>query len=222
MLHTDHKPLVSLKINLKLDNELSQIMFYLSQYTFKVKYVSGKDNQKADCLSRNPVLEEFESNDKLRIINLVELNEIAMDQCKLSVELFREFNIIKKNDLFFTNHKNKGKIFISTNLANRLIERVSIKFGHIGPKQIALQIFQFYFCPNLKKLISDFCHTCSICIKNKSRTPFKFGHLSQLGPASEPYEIMSLDTILVVSAVTDLPNVICIFWWIILHNSLLF
>ena len=84
---------------------------------------------------------------------------------------------------------------VSDDLIKDLIKKVHFKMGHIGPKQMELTLSPYFYNSNLKKLIKQFCHSCSICIKNKSRIPHHFGQLSQLGPATEPFQIMSLDTV---------------------------
>lgn len=49
----------------------------------EVKYSLGKYNLEADCLSRNPVLASEENLDqKLKIVNLIRLEEILEDQRK--------------------------------------------------------------------------------------------------------------------------------------------
>ncbi len=194
-VHTDHKPLENLRINSKYDQELSQLMFYLSQFNFSIKYVPGQYNQEADCLSRNPVLEHFESNEELPIVNFIEIDEIILDQKKLTPKILSKSNVLAKNKIYFYHVKERDKIMITPDLAKKIVRLVHEKFGHIGPRQIELKIFPYYFCSNFRSLISDFCHSCDLCIKNKSRVPYQFGHLSHLGPAREPFEIMSLDTI---------------------------
>ncbi len=192
---TDHKPLVGLKINSKFDRDLTNLMFYLSQFNFIIKYVPGSSNQEADCLSRNPVLETYENINELRVVNFLQLNELILDQSKLYSNLTNMKNVIQKNNLLFLSFKTGNRILISEDLAVRLIKEVHINFGHIGARQVALHVFPYYYCKNFFRIITNFCKKCSVCIKNKSRVPVKYGLLSQLGPASKPGEIMSLDSI---------------------------
>lgn len=57
------------------------------------------------------------------------------------------------------------------------------------------KITPYYTAENLTQNIKQICKNCEICIKNKSRGHIKYGLMSQLGPAEEPFEIMSIDTI---------------------------
>lgn len=194
-VHTDHKPLENLNIHSQTDEEFRHMMFYLSQYNFKVKYVPGNFNSEADCLSRNPVLDSSTLAENFKIVNFIELNDIMKDQINIENSLPSNIRIIKKGNILYTQRKNHYKIIISPEFCRNIIKQIHDKFGHIGPKQIELKLSPFYFCSNLRKLITDFCHSCTVCIKNKSRIPFTYGYLSQLGPAKRPYEYMSLDTV---------------------------
>lgn len=58
-----------------------------------------------------------------------------------------------------------------------------------------MKINPVYTAKNLTKNIRILCKNCEICIKNKSRGQEKLGLMSHLGPATKPYEIISIDTI---------------------------
>jgi len=53
----------------------------------------------------------------------------------------------------------------------------------------------YHNAQNLVENIKKICKECDICIRNKSRGQHKFGSMSQLGPATKAFEIMSIDTI---------------------------
>lgn len=194
-VYSDHKPLENLKVNTKVDDELRELMLNLSQFEFTIKYIPGPSNAEADCLSRNPVFEHDEISSDLKVVNLIELDNILLDQKKLIIDFSKKFNVVEKDKILFRKYKDTERIIISDNLAIDIIKKVHKKFGHIGPQQMELHIFPLLYNVNFKKLIRDFCRNCSICIKNKTRIPFHFGSLSQLGPATRPFEIMSMDTI---------------------------
>lgn len=58
-----------------------------------------------------------------------------------------------------------------------------------------IQQSPIYTAKNLTKNITRICKDCETCIRNKSRGQGKFGWMSHLGPATKPFEIMSIDTI---------------------------
>nr|XP_049699202.1 uncharacterized protein LOC126055186 [Helicoverpa armigera] len=57
------------------------------------------------------------------------------------------------------------------------------------------KITPFYTARNIIANIKRTCDDCEICIKNKSRRKSKYGLMSHLGPATRPFEIVSIDTI---------------------------
>ena len=72
-----------MNIRARADEELGDLTHYLSQFDFEIMYHPGKDNLDADCLSRNHVLEPLEDeNDKLKVVNLINLEDILEDQKK--------------------------------------------------------------------------------------------------------------------------------------------
>lgn len=189
---SDHKPLENLKLKSRTDEELGDMVYYLSQYSFTLRYSPGKTNEEADALSRNPVLEHFEdSNEVLQLVNLITLEEIKKTQETMT----EKKNTYKKEGIQYRKIKDQERIVVTTEFGKKLINKVHLYYGHISANHIANKIRQFYYFTGMDNMIREYCGKCEICIQNKSRRNREIGLLSQLGPAEQPYEIMSLDTV---------------------------
>lgn len=193
---SDHKPLENMNIKARTDEELGDLTYYLSQFNFNIKYSPGKNNLEADCLSRNPVLEPDENTEeKLKIVNLVKYEDILEDQGQ-NEDVQKEKEKLKfKHNVYYKKIKNKEKIMLSEDFSIKLIKNIHDNLCHIGTRQMQRMIGPFYTAKNLTLNIKKLCKNCTTCIKNKTRGQKKFGLMSHLGPATKPFEIMSIDTI---------------------------
>lgn len=195
-VYSDHKPLENMNLKSRTDEELGDLMYYLSQYDFNIKYAPGKDNLEADCLSRNPVLGSDENKDEqLRIVNVINLQDILIDQNKNEEIQKNKDRMIKKQNIYYKKVRNKEKIMLSEKFSIELINKVHKNLCHIGIKQMQKTLSPLYIARNLTENIKKISKNCEICIKNKSRGQGKIGFMSHLGPATKPFEIVSIDTI---------------------------
>lgn len=76
-----------------------------------------------------------------------------------------------------------------------MIKDIHIEWCHIGIRQIIKKLCPYYTSKNLTANIQKICKNCETCIINKSRSKNKYGLMSHLGPATKPFQIMSIDTI---------------------------
>lgn len=195
-VYSDHKPLENLNIKARTDEELGDLTYYLSQFDFNIKYIPGKLNTEADCLSRNPVLESVDyTEETLRIVNTIKIQEIKKDQDENIALKELKKKIIDEHGIIYKQSKNKKKIILSEKLSIELIRNTHINWCHIGTNQLKNRICPYYSSKRLIENIQKICKTCDICKKNKSRGQAKYGLMSQLGPATKPFEIVSIDTI---------------------------
>lgn len=190
---TDHKPLQDLNLKSRTDEELGDIANYLLQYDFDIVYQPGSQNAEADCLSRNPVLpSDFNPDpcEPLRTVNVLKLEDIQISQNRLPASFKRE----TENGIAIRTDKKKKRVILDEEYGRKLVALVHTKFGHIGSRQVINSIKDHYYFRNMYKTIFNLCRSCEICIKNKSRRERESGFLGHLGPASEPFECMSIDT----------------------------
>ncbi|CAK1593677.1 unnamed protein product [Parnassius mnemosyne] len=195
-VYSDHKPLENMNVKSRPDEELGELVYYLSQYDFQIKYAPGRENLEADCLSRNPVLNENEDIDEqLKIVNLVKLEDIITDQEKNKDIHDNKNNLTYKNNIFYKKVKKQEKIILSEDFSIKFIKNIHENMCHIGVRQMQKAIGTRYTAKKLTANINNICKTCDICIKNKTRGQAKYGLVSHLGPATKPFEIISIDTI---------------------------
>ena len=193
---TDHKPLETLKVKARTDEILGDLVYYLSQYQFTIRYAKGKENVEADSLSRNPVLESFENDDDvLKVVNFVTLEEVLDDQKRNRDTLSKTTNVQTKGEVMFKCSSNQQRILASQDFGKWLIKKVHDFYGHIGTHHLIEKIRPMYYFKNMHRMIENFCRSCEVCIKNKTRTRRPIGRMSKLGPASRPFEILSIDTV---------------------------
>jgi len=192
-IFTDHKPIENFNITKSNDPELLALLNYISNFNFEIKYNPGKNNTEADGYSRNPVLEEdVEEETAIKIVNFLSLEKLLNDQKNLDIR--KDDKIIKKNNICYKILNNKEKIWISEDLGIELIKSIH-KENHIGVKQLNLTLTPKYYFKNMHKHIKYICRACDTCVRNKSRFGNFTQPLSQLGPATKPFQIVSLDTI---------------------------
>lgn len=193
---SDHKPLENMNLKARTDEELGEMTYYLSQYDFDIKYIPGKDNVEADSLSRNPVIEPIENTEEiLKTTNLIKITEIKTDQKENKILRKTKTKFTEVDGLVYKVVKNKKKIVLSEKLSLELIKEIHSEWCHLGITQMMNRICPHYTAKNMTANIKKVCKNCETCAKNKSRGQGKYGLMSQLGPATKPFEIMSIDTI---------------------------
>lgn len=186
---TDHKPLANLNLKARTDEELGDITNQLLQYDFEVVYRPGVMNSEADCLSRNPVLAPLPEPETLSF-NAIQLKEILDSQTLLPAHPAN----FHKGTTIYRKMSGKDRIVLDPIFGRKLVAEIHEKLGHIGAKHLLLIMKEYYFFSGMNDFINNYSSQCDICIKNKTRKNKTLGELGYLGPATKPFEIMSLDT----------------------------
>ena len=192
-VYTDHKPLENLNLKSRPDEELGDIANYLLQFDFEIIYRPGSSNSEADCLSRNPVLpEDSEDCDKdLQTVNYLSLDQIKSIQSVLPLSP-QDF---QKDGMIIRNIRGKNKIFLPQKNGIELLEKVHADLGHVGASILYNTLKNDYFFPKMYILALKVSRSCETCLRNKTRRKIETSTLGHFGPATRPFQIMSLDTV---------------------------
>ena len=196
---SDHRPLEEMHVRARTDEPLGELMFYLSQFDFKIRYSPGKTNIEADSLSRGPILHEFERSEEIRLVNVIEmvkLDEILKDQRAIENEIKNAKKIVQTDGVYYKLLGDRKRVYVSKKFGLEIIRRAHDDgFGHIGTAQLLAKIRPHYYFKNLDKSVDEFCLACETCNRNKTRKRRSAGLLSRLGPADRPLQIISIDSI---------------------------
>lgn len=191
----DHKPLEGQNIRCRTDEELGDILHFLSQFDFDIKYEPGKTNVEADYLSRNPGIAEVEDMEEgLKTVNFAEIKDIKEDQRMNKEHINLMKNKHEENGIVYKIKNNRKQVIVSEEFGKNLIKKVHRNYGHICKSKVISKIRNYYYFKNMEKMTKRFCDSCDICSRNKTRSKH-YGLLSKLGPAEKPFDIVSLDTI---------------------------
>lgn len=91
--------------------------------------------------------------------------------------------------------RGKPQIILDYNSGMKLTSMIHSEYGHVGSKHVLAIIKKDFTFPNMYRYVTKFCNNCTVCIQNKSCRSKRSAELGFLGPASSPFEIMSLDTV---------------------------
>lgn len=190
-IHTDHAALVWLKNIKNPTGRLFRWSLKLSMFDFNVKYQKGATNHEADMLSRNPVCHVVTTpvSSKNHLLDLYEIEEHQKRE-NTGGPKYK-----KVNNVWTITKKGLVKIIVPLSLRIKLLNKVHDEFGHPGIRSMLSLISPYYYWPSIIRDIVNFNKHCEICQINKKSKQKRFGQLESLPFVSEPFELISIDTV---------------------------
>jgi hypothetical protein len=181
-VYSDHKNLMHFTTTKPLNRRQVRYWETISQYKFKIVYTPGKDNGRADALSRRHDVIGTKTDVHAPLLKINEDGTMgpAQDVCtvmKVQMDIPEEFHegIIRQH------HDEKV-------------------FGHPGVSRTMELIQRNYQFPNMKKKVEKYIKKCVSCQKNKHATHAPYGESQPMPIPTKPWEDIAMDFI------TDLPE----------------
>ena len=188
-IFTDYKNLLSFTTTKVLNRRQVRWSELLGQYKFEIKYTPGKDNGRADALSRRP---DYINRDEVQhtVLKLNKNGSLSANTrefdaiAKILKDKEEEFPIFRK------------KLYVPTEQIWDCIRRYyePMEFGHPGIANTVKAIQRNCHFGNIKMHVRNFIRQCENCQKNKHST-----HINKVPQTIElvekPWQSVTMDFI---------------------------
>lgn len=152
-----------------------------NQYEFDIGYIKGETNQEADFLSRNPNFE----------VNVLSLDRLEVLHRPLLQNPPR--GCVKYNNHIVKVRKDVRRYYLPEQEALQELRRIHEEKGHLGMVKTNQHFALKYFANKQNDLVMKIVNGCDICKRAKKQIR-KYGEIDKLGPATEPLQIVHIDT----------------------------
>ena len=207
-MHTDHANLPYWKEPQKINQRIAREAVELSKYKIKLKHIPGRENGRADMLSRRPDYDQGEK-DNQNVVVLPEqlfihrgtISYIPDEPPQQDEGIVRQWagthDLKKKNGEWW-----KGQCKVITGgkeERHKIIQAYHDlpAYGHLGINRTKDLVSKYYWWPQLSQNVQDYVKGCANCQRNKVNTHPKKAPLSPITPKQEalPFQTIAMDFI---------------------------
>ena len=213
VLNSDHSPLVALRKKEKIRGKVARWIALLESFDFEVKHIPGKENLKADALSRNPAANECQPKDILedKIYAVLIENDMFVEQlrdeqekcpilesAKRSVEqglpitegqLKRVSKQLRVENGVLTK---SGRPIVPPSM-RRYVYNKYHQMSHFAMDKMYHLLQKRFYWPNLYAYVKNEVSNCQICSQCKADNPAGKAPLVPNREPQSPMEFIALD-----------------------------
>ena len=195
-IFTDHKNLLHFTTTKELNRRQVRWSELLGQYKFQIKYTPGKDNGRADALSRRSDYMEGHTPAQHSILRENADGTLSANVMELNVVL----QVLHDKDEEFPTHR--GKIRIPPEQETECIQthHDDPTRGHPGINKTTALIQRNFLIPKLREKVTSYIAKCIKCNQDKSARHAPYGRIRFSEPPTQPWQQVTMDFI------TGLPN----------------
>ncbi|OQN95116.1 hypothetical protein B0A48_18806, partial [Cryoendolithus antarcticus] len=193
---SDHKNLTHFTTTKQLTRRQVRWSELLGQHKFEIRYTPGRDNGRADALSRR--------SDYMEGKEPVEHSILKTNRDGTLSANVKEFNAALRI-LQDTNEEfpiSQGKLEVPGHEIDNVIRRHhdDTTKGHPGIARTMELIKRAFVFANMRQHVTGYIKRCTDCQRNKAERHAKYGHIQFTTPPVQPWEEVTMDFI------TKLPN----------------
>ena len=190
-IYSDHKNLQYFTTTKDLSRRQCRWSELLGQFKFDIIYTPGKDNGRADALSRRSDYTEGNESKPQRILKINKDGSLSADAQEFNATL----RVLRDTSEEFPVEHGKLKVLPAQ-------EQECIKDHHDGPTnghpgiaRTTEHIRRNFVFPGMKQKVAAYIKKCDSCNKNKSSRHAKYGNLQFRDPPHQPWDEVTMDFI---------------------------
>lgn len=188
---SDHKNLTYFTTTKSLTRRQARWSELLGQYKFEIRYTPGKDNGRADALSRRSDYMDGKEPVRQRVLKANPDGSFSSDS--------KEFNHIVRvlQDTEEQFPVSQGKYQVPKDREEECIRQHhdSPQYGHPGTTKTVEHIQRSFSFPQMRQRVLSYIKRCEHCQRNKAERHAKYGHIQFRTPPTQPWDEVTMDFI---------------------------
>jgi len=199
-IYSDHKALIHWKTQPKLNNRQVRWSELLADYNYTIVYKPGKDNQVADCLSRNPA---HALNNNVTTVSTDDIPGQIKAAASSDTEYMELMSGQRRKDGM---HVKDGLLYLhdrlvipnsATALQTQILSELheTKTAGHCGVAKTIDLVTRSFYWRNISASVTEFVSSCISCQRSKASNQQPAGLLHPLPIPEERFSTVTMDFI---------------------------
>ena len=224
---TDHKNLVYFTTTKELNRRQVRWAETLATFNFRISYIKGTENARADALSRKPEYLQNKTHESHAVLKqdgdslvfnrkeLATISTLVDEDWTTRIRQQYDRDTVAKEQLEqpkgdFTKSPQglllfQKRVYIPTKLREELVKEWHElpAHGHQGVRKTLERISRNYYFPGIRKVVKDIVTGCDTCIRNKSSRHTPYGQLTSPYTPTQPWKSISMDFVVKLPLSTE-------------------
>lgn len=190
-IYSDHKNLTFFTTTKELTRRQARWSELLGQYKFTIVYTPGKENGRADALSRRSDYLEGMTPPKHQVLNVNPDGSLSANAQEFNTVL----QVLRDDDEEFPIEH--GKYRVPPEREQQCIQdhHDGPDNGHPGIARTSERIRRNFNFPNIRSKVTEYIRKCDSCQRNKASRHAKYGNLQLQEPPTRPWDEVTMDFI---------------------------
>ena len=190
-IYSDHKNLTYFTTTKELTRRQARWSELLGQYKFEIIYTPGKENGRADALSRRSDYMEGHQPQQHRILKTNRDGSLSANPQEFNLTM----RVLMDDQEQFPIEHGRHKVPPEKELACIRRHHDGPEAGHPGIARTTEKIRRHFSFPGMRTKVAQYIKKCDSCQKNKASRHAQYGNLQFREPPQKPWDEVTMDFI---------------------------